>query len=95
MIAITAQRFEDAEKLLAECEPVSAQLGNPLIAARIELLRGRLALAQGHGAQAHVHLTHSLAQFQTLRASAEITEVQDLLKTSESATENTEFTEKI
>jgi len=79
-IAITAQRFADAERLLADCEPVSAQLGNPLVAAQLELLRGRLALAQGYDAQAHIHLTRSLTQFQALRASAQIAEVQGLLR---------------
>ncbi len=78
-IALAANRFDDADALLADCAETAFRLDNAYAMGGVELARGRLALARGDVKQARQHFEHSHELFQRVRAAPQANEVLALL----------------
>lgn len=78
-IALAANRFDDADALLADCAATALRLDNAYALGGVELARGRLALARGDVKQARQHFEHSHKLFQRRRAAPQANEALALL----------------
>jgi len=85
LIAISAGRLDEAERLLAECTDVTERLGSQYTLGITELQWGRLALARGEGDEARQHFQRSHTLFLVSRASKQAAEALALLRSIPSA----------
>lgn len=85
VIAIAAGRYEEAGRLLSECNEVAARLDNPFALGEIHVLQSKLALARGDQASARWHLGRSLVLFQESRSSRQLESVRSMLNSLDSA----------